>query len=401
MKILYITPVFQHPKVRGSTRCYFFGRELAKRHDVTMLSLKRNNIAPEALADVQSFLRLFLFDAQPKTTAKGFMRKIQATLSDKNAIREMSDKLRELTRNETFDAVLFHGKSVFPVINSFTNLPIVIDFCDATTMRIRDRMRQESPVMRLMLNKRLSKFNEIEQQLIAKTPHVAFISCRDRDAVMQQRPGIRIVPNGVDLQFWERRSNTPRNNCIVFTGVMDYRPNAEAAHYLIDELLPLLRDRVPDIEILIVGRDPSKSLREKAEKHPQVTVTGFVEDVRDYLEQASVFVAPIPYASGVQNKVLEAFSMKMPVLCSSAVAAGLHFEDGEKPPVRVADDPEMFANSLIDLLNDDATRAKMAAAGRDFVERRFVWGENVNIFETMLENAIAEFKAETATNSKP
>ncbi|MCB0287936.1 MAG: hypothetical protein KDE57_14855, partial [Calditrichaeota bacterium] len=62
---------------------------------------------------------------------------------------------------------------------------------------------------------------------------------------------------------------------------------------------------------------------------------------------------------------------------------------------------ETFANSLIDLLNDDATRAKLAAAGRDFVERRFVWGENVKIFETMLETAIAEFKAETATNSKP
>ncbi|MCB0266829.1 MAG: hypothetical protein KDH95_01565 [Calditrichaeota bacterium] len=58
-----------------------------------MLLLNRNNISPAALADVQSFLRLFLFDAQPKTTAKGFMRKIQTTLSDKNAIREMSDKL--------------------------------------------------------------------------------------------------------------------------------------------------------------------------------------------------------------------------------------------------------------------------------------------------------------------
>ena len=152
-----------------------FGRELAKRHDVTMLSLKRNNISPEALADVQSFAT-FLFDAQPKTTAKGFMRKIQTTLSDKNAIPRNERQIAELTRKETFDAVLFHGKSVFPVINSFHQLPIVIDFCDATTVRIRDRMRQSLFGDATDAQQTAQQIPAGEQQLIAKTPHVAFIS---------------------------------------------------------------------------------------------------------------------------------------------------------------------------------------------------------------------------------
>ena len=392
MKILYITPVFQHPRVRGSTRCYFFGKELAKRHDVTMLSIQRSPIPAEALKEVSNYLNLRLFNAQPNVKKRGALRKVEIAVNDYLVLREMRKQFDELVRKQPFDVVLFHGKSVFPVIKNFNTLPLVIDFCDATSMRINDRMRLAKPWEKLLLKKRLEKFQKIEQSMIRKTPYVAFISSRDRDAVMTQREGVRIVPNGVDLQFWQRRSHNPRPHCLAFTGVMDYRPNNDAAHYLIDRILPILQQQVPDVEILIIGRDPLKGLVEKAAAHPAVTVTGFVDDVRDYLEQASVFVAPIPYASGVQNKVLEAFAMEMPVVCSKAVAAGLHFEDGEKPPLIVAEEPQAFADAIIKLFQDKAHRENLASAGRNFVERRFQWDVNVKILEEMMQRAINDFQ---------
>jgi glycosyltransferase involved in cell wall biosynthesis len=392
MKILYVTPVFQHPQVRGSTRCYFFGKELAKRHQVTMISIQRSPIPSDVLKEVSSYLDLRLFNAQPNFKKRGALRKVEILVNDYVAIREMRKQFVELIREQAFDVVLFHGKSVFPIIKKFDALPLVIDFCDATSMRINDRIRIAKPWEKLLLKKRLEKFQKIEQSMIRKTPYVAFISCRDRDAVMKQRKGVRIVPNGVDLQYWQRRSKQPRPHCIAFTGVMDYRPNNDAAHYLIDHILPILQKEIPDIEILIIGRDPLKKLVEKAAAHPAVTVTGFVDDVRDYLEQASVFVAPIPYASGVQNKVLEAFAMEMPVVCSEAVAAGLHFEDGEKPPLVVADHPQAFADAIIKLFRDKDYRYKLAKSGRNFVERRFQWDVNVKILEEMMQLAIEEFQ---------
>ena len=241
MKLLYITPIFQHPVVRGSTRCYFIGKALAQRHEITMLTLRRFDVPDSALKEVQSYLQLFMFNAVPAATNNQLIRKISAALANKNAIREMREKFLDLLRLEDFDAVLFHGKSVFPVINKWQSLPLVIDFCDATSMRIKERMRFESPMRRVALKQRLQKFHEVESQMIAKTPHVAFISSRDRDAVTIQQPGIRIVPNGVDMNFWQRRTRSPRRNCVVFTGVMDYRPNADAAHHIIDNILPLLK----------------------------------------------------------------------------------------------------------------------------------------------------------------
>jgi glycosyltransferase involved in cell wall biosynthesis len=379
MKILYITADFQHPKVRGSTRCYYFGKALAKHHTVTTLTINRKEIDPKALSELQTFLRIFVFNASVGAETSGIVRKISGALALKNAVRKMRDKFLELLRKESFDAVLLHGKSVFPVINGWYGLPLVIDFCEATSMRIRDRMRFESPMKRFWLKQRLQKYQKVEQQMIRKTPYLAFISYRDRDAVMEQRPGVRIVPNGVDLKYWQRRNHQARPNCLVFTGVMDYRPNDDAA---------------------IVGRNPMRGLKEKAAKNPEVTVTGFVEDMRDYLEQGSIFVAPLRYASGVQNKVLEALAMEVPVLCSSTVANGLKFEDGRMPSLRLANAPGEFVEQLVEMLNDATLREKLATAGRDFVEQRFVWEENVKILEQMLQEAIGEYISETTPHPK-
>jgi glycosyltransferase involved in cell wall biosynthesis len=201
-----------------------------------------------------------------------------------------------------------------------------------------------------------------------------------------------IIPNGMDLNYWTRRSNNPHPNTLIFTGVMSYKPNEDAAIYLIDEILPLLRKSISNLEVYIVGRDPSAALLARKESNPEVKITGFVEDMRDYLERAAVFAAPVRFASGMQNKIQEALAMEVPVVTTSIVADGVRSEDGEDPPLYIADGEEEFAECVIKLLNDGSERVRLATEGRKFVERQYDWTRSAQKLEQMCFKALLEEK---------
>jgi glycosyltransferase involved in cell wall biosynthesis len=145
---------------------------------------------------------------------------------------------------------------------------------------------------------------------------------------------------------------------------------------------------VPDAELYIVGRDPSPRLRERAARTPGATVTGFVPDVRPWLERAAVAAVPMRYGSGVQNKVLEAMAMELPVVTTSLVAAGLRVAGGEAPVV-VADDVREFAEAVVKLLAQEQERSRLASAGRRFVLEHYDWSRSAARLERMCAAAAA------------
>ena len=398
LRILYIIPSFQHPKVRGPDRHYRFLRELSQRHDITLLTLIRSEIPDEAMRELSSYTnRMFTFNVVPHSNGsrpafRGFSlgggQRIRQLWSIRSGINQMKKEFNNLVEEDTFDIVLFHGKIVFPVIKDFEGLPVAIDFCDATSMRVRKKMQHATKAKLPLLWLRYMQVRRTEKEMVKKTPYVAFISTRDRQAVTGSRAEWRIIPNGLDLRYWKRGSYEPRQNCLIFTGVMNYSPNEDAAIYLIDEILPLLRHRVPNLRILIVGRDPTSALLERAGRNPEVTITGFVDDMRTYLEQATVFAAPLRFASGMQNKIQEALAMEIPVVATSIVAAGMQGADGENAPILIADGAEMFSKSIIDLLGQSDERSRLAAAGRRFAEKHYDWSRSAEQLEQMCFDAI-------------
>jgi glycosyltransferase involved in cell wall biosynthesis len=166
---------------------------------------------------------------------------------------------------------------------------------------------------------------------------------------------------------------------------MDYPPNTDAALFLIQEILPLVRRSVPDARVLIVGRDPPPRLLSVGQQ-PGVSVTGFVEDVRPYLEQATVFVAPLRFGAGIQNKVLEAMAMEVPVVASPLAADGVRAVGGQPAPVQVAQDQQQFADLIIRQLAEQANTAAPYTEARRFVERHFVWRRSGEILEQVITN---------------
>ncbi len=400
MKILYLTFAFQHPSLRGPTRCYHFIKELSQRHEITLLSASRLAIPAEAKEEMAGYTKeMQIFGGNGATKSRGgkllgrvpgIGARLQREWEYRQAVREMKTAFAKLVREKSYDVLLYHGKDLFPVIEDFEGLPIVIDVCDATSMRILGQMAYARPAKRTLLGLRYLLVRHLEKKVIRKSPHLTFISCRDREAVLGPGRPAEILPIGVDCEFWKRRTELPNSNTIVMVGVMNYAPNADAAIYLIDQIVPLIRQAIPEVYVSIVGRDPGSALLERGRRKRGLTITGFVDDVRPYLEKAAVAVAPLRYGAGIQNKILEAMAMEVPVVTTSLAAYGLRVEGEPNLPVYVADTAEEFAAQVAALLRNPAERARLAREGRQFVERNYVWSRSAEKLERICQQAATE-----------
>jgi glycosyltransferase involved in cell wall biosynthesis len=304
-----------------------------------------------------------------------------------HGLRKMRSAFLDLVRREPYDVVLFHGKSVFDVIKGWSGVPLVVDFCDASSMRLSSRIKVARFTKMPVLLYRLFQMQKIERDLVSKTRHVAFISNRDRLAVLGPSSDHEIIPIGVDHEYWRRSDLIPTPNSIIFTGVMDYGPNHDSAMHLLGQIVPLIRRQISDLKVVIAGRDPLPELVQKATEVGGVTVTGFVDDMRDHLGKALIFAAPMRFGSGIQNKVLEAMAMEVPVVTTTVVADGLQVKDAE-PPVAVADSEESFARAIVRLLQNREERSRLAVESRRFVEDHFDWNRSAEKLESMCLEAM-------------
>jgi sugar transferase (PEP-CTERM/EpsH1 system associated) len=217
-----------------------------------------------------------------------------------------------------------------------------------------------------------------------------FVSQAEADIVARRAPGraLTVLPMGIDLDNFRpapdpERVREPR---IVFTGVMGYYPNVDAVSYFAHEVLPLVRAAVAEARFVIVGRDPVRAVRRLA-KLPGVVVTGTVPDVRPYLADAMVAVAPFRIARGVQSKVLEAMASGLPVVGTSIAFQGLQAR--EEDGVRMADTPDALAAAVIALLRDAGERHARGLRTRAYVERHHHWERLGQDLESLLAALVA------------
>lgn len=406
MKILYIVPFLQHPSLQGPTRHYHFIRELSKDHAITLLAPTRSQVTPDAIQEMARYTeRLMTFDIskRPLSIAQGKSRalavlghRLERRRRFRSALREMKAAFQQLLERESFDLILFHGKGVYPIIEDHDDLPIVVDFCDATSLRIRGTMRYVSSRWLPILLWRFGQMRRLERKLIRKASQLAFITGRDRDAILGPNGKAEIVPNIVDLEYWTRRTNSPQPNCIMYSGGMEYRPAVDGALFLINRVLPLVRQSIPDIEVLIVGRDPTEELIATANRYPDVTVTGSVTDMRPYFERACVYACPLRIASGQQNKLIEAMAMEVPVVTTPVAAAGMRFDGAAEPPLVVADGATSLAEGITRILNSREAQVRLAVEGRRYIQNHFVAEHTMKLLRNMCLEAVRQWPTSAA-----
>lgn len=389
MRILFLTP---YVPSRIRVRPFYFIRELAKRHEVHVLSLgvpagERAVGAEELRAATKSFRVI------PHSGFRGICSSIAALPTRtpmcaaycRSAV--MHSALTEMLASQSFDIVHVEHLRAAVFLRERPGVPAVFDSVDCLAGLFGQIASANSnPLKRLVAAEEAWKLRRYEPRIAARFDGVVITSDSEKAALSGLEPGLRIdvVPNGVDTDYFAP-SGAPRHpHRVVFTGKMSYQPNADAALWFAEQVFGRLRDKWPDAEFIIAGSGPTEAIRKLGER-PGITVTGCVPDLRPYLDSSTVAVAPMGIAVGVQNKVLEAMAMGLPVVLSPLAARSV----GDCSSVVVASGEQEWFEAVAGLMENTDSAAEIGRRNRDWVRERFSWEASAGMLESVYKRLVS------------
>jgi sugar transferase (PEP-CTERM/EpsH1 system associated) len=215
------------------------------------------------------------------------------------------------------------------------------------------------------------RVERFEQEIWRNVDGIISVSPLEKKEIESRADGVpvELVENGVDTDYFAPSNETVERGSLVFVGSMDWRPNQDAAEHFIKSIFPLIKKEIDGARAYIVGRKPPSFIRGMAAE--DVVITGTVDDVRPYLEKASVMVVPLRVGGGSRLKILEAMAMRKPVASTSVGAEGLEVSDGEN--IVLADGPERFAAACCELLKNKKAASSIAKNGYSLAVERYRW----------------------------
>jgi len=234
-----------------------------------------------------------------------------------------------------------------------------------------------------------TKLRRFERLVAESSTHCTFTTRGECEAFRElgvSKP-LTVIPNGVDAAYFCRENQAvAESKVIVFLGRMDYFPNIDGICWFAKEMFGTIRSRVPGVELRVVGSNPVRAVKKLGEI-PGVTVTGFVKDVRPYLSDAAVAIAPLRLARGTQNKVLECMSMGIPVVTTPQAARGIQANEGEH--LAVGKTCPEFIQLTVELLTNPERRYQLGQAGRTQAESAHQWPASMQILDEVLRSVSA------------
>lgn len=390
MNILFVTPYI--PSLIR-VRPYNLLRALAARgHRVTLLALQPPSDAAEPLDALRAVCAAVhvVPHGRGRTLLNGL-----AALPSRTPLQaaysrsaEFARRARAVIAAEPFDAAHVEHLRGALLADALDSLPVVFDSVDSIALLFEKVLKDApTPKSRLLAALDLGRTRRFEGQLTARFAQVAVTSAADRAALVTlgcDPTRVTVIPNGVDLDYFQPQDVERDPLRLVFTGKMSYHANVAAVEDLANTIMPLVWKHQPDANLQIVGKDPAPVIQALGQ-HPRIHVTGYVPDLRPYLARAAVAVSTVRYGVGIQNKVLEAMAMATPVVCSPQASSALTAQPGRD--LLVGETPEAIAAHIVALLNAPERRAALGAAGRRYVEAEHTWDSAAARFEGLYEMA--------------
>ena len=391
MQILYIVP-YVPTLIR--TRPYNLIHHLAQTHDVTVVTAWSNTQEQAAIRDLQAVCAVRAARLTRWQSLRNVVRHLptriplQAYYCWTKAVADQIDAL--IAEGKRFDAVHvehlrgvpygLHWQSIVESYPHLQNVPVVWDSVDCISYLFRQAAAHGGDGFgRFATRFDLKRTERFEANMVQTFDHTVVTSQLDKDALIELGEAvgvsyadrISVISNGVDLDYFTPDSSIERNPAtLVVTGKMSYHANIAMVTTLVDHIMPLVWQHRPDARLQIVGKDPPRQLQ-AFDTHPQIEVTGIVPDVRDYLQKATIAVAPVQYGAGIQNKVLEAMACATPTVASQKAVAAIAVQSGHD--LLVGDTHIHIANHICTLLNNPQHAQQLGQAGRCYVEQHHDW----------------------------
>ncbi|RYE03951.1 MAG: TIGR03087 family PEP-CTERM/XrtA system glycosyltransferase [Sphingomonadales bacterium] len=309
-------------------------------------------------------------------------RPISLTAFDNDAVRE---SVENILARHAIDTIFVFSSQMAQYLPARPHQRVIMDFVDMDSAKFAAYAQTSKGPMGWMLGREARLLLAHEKAIAARADASLFVSEAEAE-LFRKRTGadrVHVVENGIDTDFFDPSAAFKRidtmGQSIVFTGQMDYRPNVEGVIWFVETILPHIRLVHPDARFMIVGRNPTDAVKALG-KQPGVTVVGEVADVRGWLAQAAVVVAPLKLARGIQNKVLEGMAMARPVVASEAAATGIEHNG----TIRVGSTVGEIAEHVTELLSDRRKAAAMGEAARQQVMDHYSWAARLAPLDEVL-----------------
>ncbi len=369
--ILMVMPFLPFPITHGvAVRTYNMVKNLKKDFKVSMLTFKDSPDAENIKEKLAGVFDEIYFAQRTAPVDHGLLwaelpKKYKYSIS-----QDMETKLKSILSEDDIDVVHIEFGEMAQYIQCVDNHPSVfveIDigplFYGKSYMKAEKGMEGFVEPLKAINNERLyvKNFDRV-------------VTMTDNDTAVSRylfpESKVITVESGVDLERFPYSYNNSAEKKLVYLGHYRHYPNEDAVVYFVNDIFPKIKQKQPDVALHLVGSSPTRPIN-RLKDRDDVFVTGTVANVGDYLKEGMIFIAPIRLGAGIKGKLLEAMSLGLPVVATSVAAKGLGAIDGEN--MMIADTPDLFAQKVIELIENPKLREKISINARKLVETRFDW----------------------------
>lgn len=392
MKILFLCHNTPYPPNKGEKiRAFHQLKKLAEKNEVHLYSLVKDSADlqhKETLESLCHTVRLF--------PMSHLFSKIKSLICIPSPFPMtfgyyysywLHRELKKAVAKENFDLVFAYCSSMGQYLPMLGIKNGIIDFVDIDSIKWWEYSRYENFPMSWVYTLEHFRLKKWEKILSSRTLLNLVTTQAEKEKLAQINFSsvrtTKVVRVGIEQNLFPETSIEKQSKNIIFVGQMDYLPNIDAVIYFYLNIFPLIKKEIPHAHFQIVGRNPSDELIEICE---DAEVTGEVESVRPYLEQASVFVAPLRLAFGVQTKIIEAMAAGVPVISTSKVLSGIKAKKDRD--ILCSDKLEEFANYCVLLINDRERAKSISKNAKRFVKEMHNWDIILDDFEKVLYEAL-------------
>jgi len=401
MKILFLAHRIPYPPNKGDKiRSFNEIKYLSQNHEIHLACLaddlndlkytknlkkycKIVNIIPLKLKTAKFKTIFSLLNKKPLSVSYFYSKRLQKIIN-------------HLLSTNNYDAIICFSSPMAEYIFQSTNqlinqsIKLIMDFVDIDSDKWKQYAKHVRPPFSLIYKLESNRLAQYERK-VAKIFHYSiFVSKKEAELFYMQNPdidNILAIPNGVDFDYFnpyqllannqQLASNHP---ILLFTGAMDYYANVDGVIWFCKKIFPYLIKKYPKLKFYIVGRNPTSAIKKLVNSN--IIITGYVDDIRPYYQIATVYIAPLRIARGIQNKILEAMAMAKPVISTSKAFEGI--EATPNKDLLLADSEKEFIEKITMLLENPEKRKSLEISARQTVEKNYSWQHNLKILEEIL-----------------
>ncbi len=363
---------FPFPLEKGDKlRAYYQLKELAQRFSIHLIALTDQKITADQIAELEPFctqitvikrsvlsivLNVFLTFFSNKPFQIGYFYSFIG-----------QQKINRLLHEIEPDYIYCQLIRAAEYVKNYHACPKTLDYMDALSMGIERRIKKAPWYYRFVFKMESKRLKLYERSVFDYFEVKTIISEQDKQLILHpDKQKIQVIPNGIDPHFFEPLEIVSSKE-LVFVGNLNYSPNIEAVDFIMKELVP----KNVAYRYLIAGANPSPTLVKTISKYPQLSLNGWVEDIRTSYLQGKIFIAPMKIGTGMQNKLLEAMAVGLPCITTELANNAIHAIHNES--ILVANTADEFITCIERLLNDSELYRKIAHNGQKLVQEKYSW----------------------------